>query len=1311
MWINIHTEAISGERQQALHGRPFACREKPFEIAPILANPRLQPILRQHFSATDPAAIPGGCPGFVSRRISTATKYGIPHRVSTKLWASLIPGLAAAAVWIGRRAGSIRARACVLCAAAFVTLAFSAGAAVDTPRAVRVGVYQNKPKIFIEENGRAAGIFVELLEEMAAQENWKLVYVPCEWAACLQALEAGQIDLMPDVAFSPARDAVYDFHVTPVLESWSRVYASSRLTINKFSDLDGKRVALLEGSIQQTMFEQMMKGFGYSVTVVRTDSLEQAFALASDGSVDAAIANQYFGDYTFQEYGLTKTTIDFNPVTLYYATAEGKSHDLLEAIDRHLNAWLQETNSPYFQTLHRWMEKAPAYRVPQYFFWVIGGITGLLVFAAGMILLLRRQVRARTMNFERANTELQKSEEKLRLALEAANDGIWDWYPETGDITWSLRCYTMLGYQPDEFALNLARWIELLHPDDRADSWADVQRQINTGDRSSSVEFRFKRKDGGWAWINSRGKAVAFDKQGSIQRVIGTLTDITERKQAVEALQASERQLSTIYANINDVLFYLAVEPDDRFRFVSVNSAFLKTTGLTKNQIIGKLMQEVIPESAHAMVLGKYREAIRTKKAVRWEEVSEYPAGTKFGEVSVAPIFDTGGNCTHLAGTVHDITERRHGEEGLKASEGKFRAIFDNASDGMFLIDLKARKFFMCNAACVNMLGYSQEEFLNLDIGGIHPGEDLHFIFEQIEAFSRGEKGVRSDIRFKRKDGSIIAADLSPALITLAEKEYLLIIFKDITERKQHEREREAIIIMANALRSAPTRAAMLPVILDQLLEILQAEGAALVMRDPASGEILVEMARGEFLRDKRTHIPPGEGVSGHVIATGQPFLSNDLRREPRFTRPELLETIRAAACVPLIAQGQTIGALWVGRKGEIVTGEVRLLSAVADMAANAIQRTTLHEKTQWQVRRLAALHAIDEAITSSMDLRVTLDILLSHVIEQLGVDAAAVLLLNPQRQTLDFTAGRGFHTGAIEQSSVPLGQGCAGSAALERRIIQVPNLADSKEDFTRPPLLKDEGFTAYYAAPLVSKGQIKGVLEIFTRSPVNADPDWLEFLETLAGQAAIAIGDAELFEELQRSNTELSIAYDATIEGWSRALDLRDRETEGHTLRVTEMTQRLARAAGIRESDLVHLARGMLLHDIGKMGVPDSILLKPGPLTADEWVVMRRHPQLAYEMLSPIKYLHPALDIPYCHHEKWDGTGYPRGLKGEVIPLAARLFSVVDVWDALRSDRPYREAWPEKEVIEYIKGGSGTHFDPRAVELFLRVLKEEKKD
>lgn len=192
--------------------------------------------------------------------------------------------------------------------------------------------------------------------------------------------------------------------------------------------------------------------------------------------------------------------------------------------------------------------------------------------------------------------------------------------------------------------------------------------------------------------------------------------------------------------------------------------------------------------------------------------------------------------------------------------------------------------------------------------------------------------------------------------------------------------------------------------------------------------------------------------------------------------------------------------------------------------------------------------------------------------------------------------------------------------------------------------------------------------------------------------------------KKLEEAHRQLLNAYDQTIEGWSRALDLRDKETEGHSQRVTQLTLALAKAAGLDDETLVHIRRGALLHDIGKLGIPDSVLLKPSDLDEDEWELMRQHPQMAYDMLYPIEYLRPAIEIPYCHHEKWDGTGYPRRLKGEEIPLSARLFAVVDVWDALTSDRPYRPAWSAEQAFAYIREQAGKHFDPYVVELFLGI-------
>jgi HD-GYP domain-containing protein (c-di-GMP phosphodiesterase class II) len=257
----------------------------------------------------------------------------------------------------------------------------------------------------------------------------------------------------------------------------------------------------------------------------------------------------------------------------------------------------------------------------------------------------------------------------------------------------------------------------------------------------------------------------------------------------------------------------------------------------------------------------------------------------------------------------------------------------------------------------------------------------------------------------------------------------------------------------------------------------------------------------------------------------------------------------------------------------------------------------------------------------------------------------------------------------------------------------------------TPPESTCAEGFLAYAAFPLVVRGEVRGLLEVGHRSPLAPDTDWVEFLEALAGQAAVAVDVASQAERQRRAHLELNTACDAAVEGWSRAMDLRDHEIEGHSRRVTDMTLRLARALGIGDDSLVQIRHGSLLHDIGKLVISDAILRKPGPLTDEEWVVMRTHPQRALEMLAPIPFLHAAMDIPFCHHELWDGSGYPRGLKGEQIPLAARIFTAVDIWDALSYDRPYRNAWPREQVEAHLRTLAGVHLDPAIAALLLRTL------
>ena len=414
---------------------------------------------------------------------------------------------------------------------------------------------------------------------------------------------------------------------------------------------------------------------------------------------------------------------------------------------------------------------------------------------------------------------------------------------------------------------------------------------------------------------------------------------------------------------------------------------------------------------------------------------------------------------------------------------------------------------------------------------------------------------------------------------------------------------------------------------------------------------------------------------------------------------------VQSFVIVPMIYGGSLCGFLGLDsvRVEKTWTEEdIAMLKMVGEIFVNTLERKRAEERVKHHVKRLTTLHTIDKAIIGSLDLQVILRVLLEQVTTQLGVDAANVLLLNRHTRKLECAATLGFRSNAAISLYVCLKENYARRTMLERRIVYISNLSETDAPCVK--LLEGEEFVVYYGIPLIAKGEVKGVLEIFNRTHLNPDQGWFGFLETMGAMAAMAIDNTSLFEGTQRSHAELTLAYDTTIEGWSRALDMRNKETKEHSHRVTEMTLKLAPALGIKEDELVHIRRGALLHDIGKMGIPDTILLKPGKLTEEEWQIMRMHPVYAYQLLSPIIYLHKALDIPYCHHENWDGSGYPKGLSGEQIPLAARIFSVVDVWDALLSDRPYRSALTEDKTIEHIQLNTGKQFDPTIVKTFFRI-------
>ena len=360
-------------------------------------------------------------------------------------------------------------------------------------------------------------------------------------------------------------------------------------------------------------------------------------------------------------------------------------------------------------------------------------------------------------------------------------------------------------------------------------------------------------------------------------------------------------------------------------------------------------------------------------------------------------------------------------------------------------------------------------------------------------------------------------------------------------------------------------------------------------------------------------------------------------------------------------------------------------------------------EQSRLKQSQLGALMNVGQMVNSSLGLKRVLEEVMDSVISLMRAERGFLMLRDPSGE-LSVRIARGIAQVDLDEEEFVV------SRTVVRRVAETgqPVLTtNAQEDprFTGQLSIAAYHLRSILCVPLKLKKELIGVIYVDNRAHAGIfQENDLVLISAFADQAAVAIDSARLFEELQESHLELEKAYQATLEGWVRALDLRDKETEGHTQRVTVLTHRLARLMGVEQRALVHITRGALLHDIGKMAIPDSILLKPGQLTEEERALIQKHPVYAYEMLSPIDFLVPAIDIPYCHHEKWDGSGYPRGLRGKEIPFAARIFPIIDVWDALTSDRPYRKALSPDEVRRMIQADSGKHFDPRVVEAFMEM-------
>ncbi len=820
--------------------------------------------------------------------------------------------------------------------------------------------------------------------------------------------------------------------------------------------------------------------------------------------------------------------------------------------------------------------------------------------------------------------------------------------------------------------------MDFVHPDSRA---AVVRRlqEMAEGREAPPLEEKFIRLDGEAIDVEVTAYPFVYHDQPAVQVVF---RDITERSQAEAALREAETRYRTLVEQLPNVVTYID-SADPTIGTLYVSPQITDMLGFTPQEWASD------PKMWHSRIYHEDRERVLTEDR-RHDETgqtltSEYRVVAKNGHLvwvydEAVMLHDESGKPLYSHGIMIDITERKLAEVALRESERKYRALFEQSHDAMFILDLHGNHL-VANQRAADMLGYTPEEMVGLSFKAtsaeIAQSEDI------LKRLLGGEQVPLYEHTFRKKNGDLIPVEINVELIRdlYGNPLHIQSAVRDISERKRAEQAlRESEEKLRLFIDHAPVALAML----DRQMRYVA-----------VSRRLMTEYNLEDMDIIGRKHYEVFPDIPERWKEIHRRCLAGEVIRseEDEFIRMDGSVQWLRWEVLPWYTAADEIGGI------VIFTEEIS-------------ERKRAEMELRRYAQNTAAMYELSQQLLTSSNLDWVYTSAHRAVQKMMPCDSFVISILDSKTHEIEdvylWDVDKRWPPERYPVSDPEL----TVYIISEARPLLVNHWDESHDRLTGATRFgyADQDTLSVLAVPLFyTNGECFGMISAQAYPPDAYTEEHLKLLATVASQISETIENVHLVSDLQKSNIELFLAYDATIEGWSRAMDLRDKETEGHTQRVTSLTLELARQMGLPEPEIVQIRRGALLHDIGKLGVPDIILLKSDMLTDEEWQVMHKHPQFAYEMLAGIDYLKDALDIPYCHHERWDGKGYPRGLKGKEIPLAARIFAVVDVWDAITTDRPYRNGWSREAAIQHIRSESGKHFDPRVVDNFLALIERER--
>ena len=725
-----------------------------------------------------------------------------------------------------------------------------------------------------------------------------------------------------------------------------------------------------------------------------------------------------------------------------------------------------------------------------------------------------------------------------------------------------------------------------LWPEQAEHYWCDDKEVMESGrPKISIIEPLVTIK--GEIWVQT-DKIPCRNEKGEIVGVIGFAIDITDRKEAQEALEQSEEEYRTLVDNVNIGVYRNT--PDLEGRFLKANPTMVKMFGYDSVEEFMKVKVSELYQDPQDRV--RFVEKIKKTGFSKNEEVRlRKKDGTFIWAAVTAKVnFDSSGEPQWIDGVIEDITERKRREEEIKESEERFRNVFDNNRDGILLADMETQQFIMSNKAICKMLGYTEEEIRRLGVKDIHPKKDLPYVIEQFEKFVRQEIEFAPDLPVKRKDGSVFYADINTTPITLAGKKYLMGSFRDITERRKAK---EGLELLNKELMKSNKK-------LKQL-----------VLRDPQTG-----LYNHRYLQDA---------------------IEAEFYRAKRYVHPF-----------------------------SVMMLDVDYFKSINDVYGHIFGDLVLKQLAR-QLKRMVRQYDIVVRFGGE-----------EFMIISPGIDRYQALKL--AQRLLDIINLYNF---GDKNHTVKLKLSIAVVSYPEDKIIKGMDLVEIGDQILNK--VKEYGGNNVY-----SSLDIKKKISSLSRKPkidISLLKDKMEKLTKRTNQSLI----------------EAVFAFAKTIE-------LKDQYTGEHVEKTVQYATEIAEALNLADDEIECIKQAAVLHDLGKIGISEKILVKKSRLTKEEFEEIKKHPQIGVDIIRPIKFLHNIIPLILYHHERWDGKGYPNGLKGEEIPIGARIVAIADVYQALTSNRPYRKAYSEEETLKIIKKGSGTQFDLAVVTKFVQVIQQRKQ-